>query len=69
MSTPPAGLSQDDWQVSSRCSNGNCVQVARTPRGTIALGDSKDTHGPALEFPLKEWRAFVQAVKAGRMDL
>ncbi|MGV9773904.1 DUF397 domain-containing protein, partial [Streptosporangium sp. NPDC003464] len=36
--TEPATL---QWQVSSRCNNGSCVEIARLPDGGVGMRDSK----------------------------
>lgn len=38
---------------------GNCVEVARLGDGLVAVRDSRRTAGPALVFPVREWRAFI----------
>jgi Domain of unknown function (DUF397) len=44
----------------------NCVEVAPAREGT-AVRDSKDPAGPVLRFSADAWRAFVGAVKSGRV--
>lgn len=56
------------WMRSSRCSNGNCVAVARDG-DTVLVRDSKDPDGPTLRFTRGEWRAFVAAARDGEFDL
>lgn len=57
----PAG----PWRKSRR-SNGQaeCVEVARTRPGIIAVRDSKNPDGPQLAFGPAQWRAFAAQVKA-----
>lgn len=55
------------FTVSSFCSLGNCVEVGRSPDGTILVRDTKDT-AQALAFTDEEWMAFVSGVKAGEFD-
>ncbi|HEV2372609.1 MAG TPA: DUF397 domain-containing protein [Streptosporangiaceae bacterium] len=51
------------WVKSSYSANtGNCVEVARNVPGTIAVRDSKDADGPALQFAPAEWREFLASV-------
>jgi len=57
---------QLDWQRSSRCSNGSCVEAARTTDAFL-VRDSKETGGPILRFGRSEWTAFISAVKAGEI--
>ena len=67
MSTPD--LSRAQWRKSRRSGgNGACVEVAQL-RTLIAVRDSKDPDGPKLVFPAADWRAFTDAVKAGRFEL
>ncbi len=51
----------------SRYSNGQaeCVEVARTLPGAIAIRDSKNPDGTVLTFGNKQWRAFAAKVKTG----
>lgn len=61
-------LSRAIWHKStfSNGNGGNCVEVARNLRGTVAVRDSKDhSTGPILSFVKDEWSAFVAGVKAG----
>lgn len=53
------------WRKSRR-SNGQaeCVEVAATRPGVIAIRDSKDPDGPRLAFGFAQWRAFGVQVKA-----
>ena len=53
------------WIKSSYSNTGaNCIEVAHTALGNIAVRDSKNPGGPALRFTPDEWRAFVSAVNA-----
>jgi uncharacterized protein DUF397 len=57
------------WHKSSRSNpSGNCVLVSRSPLGIVAVRDSKDHHGPILEFSPAEWEAFIAGVKDGEFD-
>ncbi|MFI7539730.1 DUF397 domain-containing protein [Actinoplanes sp. NPDC049599] len=53
------------WQKSSKCANGNCVEVARVDGDTYLIRDSKRPDSPALSFTVEEWTAFVEGVQAG----
>jgi hypothetical protein len=58
-----------DFRVSSFCSFGSCVEVGRSPDGTVLVRDTKDSSRHALTFTNDEWDAFVAGVKAGEFDL
>jgi Domain of unknown function (DUF397) len=38
-------------------SNGNCVEVASLPGGTIGVRHSREPEGPVLKFTQAEWQA------------
>ncbi|WP_433557597.1 DUF397 domain-containing protein [Pseudonocardia xinjiangensis] len=58
------------YQISSYCTGGGCVEVGRTPDGPVVVRDSKDPErGTSLVFTREEWTAFVAGVKAGEFDL
>jgi hypothetical protein len=58
-----------NWRKSSYTTGqGNCVEAA-SPRGVVAVRDSKDPDGPSLVIPPADWRSFTRAVKAGRHDM
>jgi hypothetical protein len=47
------------WRTSSYSGgNGGCVEVA-WPEARVAVRDSKNGTGPALDFPPVQWRAFL----------
>jgi uncharacterized protein DUF397 len=56
------------WLRSTRCTNGDCVEVAFLG-GEVAIRDSKDKSGPVLLFSEAEWEAFVDSARRGRFDL
>lgn len=57
------------WFKSSRSgANGNCVEVARFS-DAVAVRDSKHPTGPALEFTVGQWAAFVAGIKQGEFDV
>ncbi|MFI9847924.1 DUF397 domain-containing protein [Nonomuraea sp. NPDC051941] len=61
MSAPP----QLRWFKSTFSSyNGNCVEVATLASGNIGVRDSKDPHGPVLEFSAEEWAQLLSAIKS-----
>lgn len=47
--------------------NGNCVELAPTTTG-VAVRDSKDPHGPVLNFTKAEIAAMLDGAKAGEFD-
>lgn len=53
-----------DWRKSSYSSaDGNCVEVACSAPGMVAVRDSQDPGGPRLGFGADDWQQFVSAVK------
>ena len=58
------------WRKSSR-SNGNggnnCVEVAIAD-AAVAVRDSKNPDGPALQFTSTAWESFVDGAKNGSFD-
>jgi len=52
------------WHKSSYSNSSNCVEIAQTRSGKIAVRDSKDADGAVLTFSLNEWRGFVAKVQA-----
>jgi hypothetical protein len=48
--------------------NGNCVEVASLPGGTIGVRNSRDSAGPVLRFTPREWHAFLGGVRNGEFD-
>ena len=57
-----------EFKISSYCSFGNCVEVGRSPEGSVVVRDTKDGAQEALTFTDEEWTAFVAGVKAGEFD-
>jgi Domain of unknown function (DUF397) len=43
--------------------NGNCVEVAALPGGSVGIRDSRDPGGPVLRFTRAEWAAFLGAAR------
>ncbi len=57
------------WVKSSLSfSNGNCVEVAELPGGSVGVRHSKDPGGPVLTFTRQEWDAFLGGVRLGEFD-
>ena len=48
--------------------NGNCVEVASLPGGTIGVRNSRDSGGPVLRFTPAKWHAFLGGVRNGEFD-
>jgi hypothetical protein len=62
-------LSGAVWKKSSHSvNNGECVELAFLPDGTIGLRDSKDPLGPVLRFTRGEVDAFMKGVAGGEFD-
>lgn len=58
------------WVKSSlSAANGNCVEVACMPGGTISVRDSKHPDGPILRFSGEEWTAFLDGARNGEFDI
>jgi hypothetical protein len=55
-----------EWRTSSYSgANGDCVEVATSVAGAVAVRDSKDRGGPVLRFSPASWQAFVEGVREG----
>ena len=54
------------WRKASYSNaSGDCVEVAAVDG--VAVGDTKDHQGPALQFGSEAWSAFVSAIKNGEL--
>lgn len=63
MSTEPR------WRKSSYSADqGNCVEVAELPDGTIGMRDSKHPAAAVLTFSADQWAAFLAGCKAGEFE-
>ncbi|MGO8894240.1 MAG: DUF397 domain-containing protein [Streptosporangiaceae bacterium] len=52
------------WRKSSYSnSQANCVEVAKTRSGKVAVRDSRNPDGGALSFSPDEWQTFVAKVQ------
>jgi Domain of unknown function (DUF397) len=61
--------SGSSWVKSSLSfANGNCVEVASLPDGTVGLRNSRDSEGPVLRFTPDEWHAFLGGARMGEFD-
>ena len=49
------------WQKSSKCTGGNCVQVAKAG-GSVAVRDSKSPDAVLFYTP-REWDDFLEGIK------
>jgi len=66
---PAATIPEARWQK-SRYSNsqGNCVEMAELPGGSIAVRNSRHPEGPALIYTRPEIEALIQGAKDGDFD-
>jgi hypothetical protein len=55
------------WHKSTHSGNANsCVEVGRAADGSIGVRDTKQHgRGPVLEFPSREWQAFLDGLRRG----
>ncbi|QLY33212.1 DUF397 domain-containing protein [Nocardia huaxiensis] len=68
-SEPSEQNSTARWRKSSFSGpNGQCVEMAVLPDGTVAVRDSKDTTAGALVFRRAEVAAWIAGCKAGEFD-
>jgi hypothetical protein len=58
------------WRKSSYSggSGDNCVEVAHTPEGGIAVRDSKDPDGGTLKVTFGDWQSFIASVKKSHIN-
>jgi hypothetical protein len=63
-------LSHATWRKSSYSggNGGQCVEVALSLPGLVAVRDSKRRDGSVLAVDPRQWTRFVVAVKAGAFD-
>jgi Domain of unknown function (DUF397) len=58
-----------NWRKSSYSTDqGNCVEVARSLLGVVAVRDSKNPDGPKLTFTPASWQSFTASLKTGHHD-
>jgi hypothetical protein len=62
-STQPNLETAPKWRSASRCSTGDCVEVAVLSPDTIGVRDNKNPGGPILMFTRAEWNAFLGSVR------
>ena len=61
-------LGQTRWRKSSYSGqSGQCVEVAGTLRGAVAVRDSKDPDGTALVLAPVAWRTLARRVRDGEV--
>ncbi len=57
------------WVKSSLSfSNGNCIEVAELPGGSVGIRQSRDPEGHVLTFTRGEWDAFLGGARLGEFD-
>ncbi|MEV0971621.1 DUF397 domain-containing protein [Microtetraspora glauca] len=66
---PSAELGDVPWRKSRHSNpNGNCVELAPLPDGSVAMRNSRHPEGPALIYSASDLLLFARAVKAGEFD-
>jgi hypothetical protein len=71
MQIPATGPESDSvrWAKSSLSfANGNCVEVADLPDGSIGVRNSREPGELFLRFTPEEWRAFLGGARNGEFD-
>jgi hypothetical protein len=72
--TPANGIAATElvgasWRKSSYSnSQGNCVEFAALPDGSVAVRNSRDPQGPALVYTRAEVSALIAGAKDGEFD-
>jgi hypothetical protein len=73
-STPANGIAATElvgasWRKSTYSnSQGNCVEFAPLPDGSVAVRNSRDPQGPALVYTRAEIAALLAGAKDGEFD-
>jgi Domain of unknown function (DUF397) len=57
------------WRKSSYSGQGNCVEVAASRPGVVAVRDSKDPGGAVLLVSAESWKAFIRDTARGSLPL
>jgi Domain of unknown function (DUF397) len=58
-----------EWRKSTVSNpNGNCVELAALPEGSVAVRNSRQPEGPALVYTRAEVSAFLAGVRNGEFD-
>lgn len=66
---PADAVRGSGWRKSSYSGAvGNCVELAHTGTGEVAVRNSRDPHGPALVWSRSGISALLAEVKAGGID-
>jgi Domain of unknown function (DUF397) len=66
---PAADLAGVAWRKSSHSnSQGNCVEFAELPDGSVAMRNSRFPQGPALVYTRAEISALLAGAKDGEFD-
>lgn len=66
---PADGLCGVVWRKSRHSNpNGNCVELAELPGGSVAIRNSRHPAGPALVYTGSEIMAFLRGAKDGEFD-
>lgn len=58
----------ESWRKSSYSGEGNCVELANTPDGGVAIRNSRFPTAGVVEFTRAEIEAFLLGAKAGEFD-
>ena len=58
---------QPVWRKARFCGSGECIEVSEL-NGMVVMRDSKNPHGPMLQYTVEEWRSFVRGIKAAEFD-
>lgn len=59
---------QVTWRKSSRSNNGQCVEMARFPDGSIGVRNSNQPAAGLVRFTPAEMNAFLRGAKDGEFD-
>ena len=65
----PERPADDAWKKSTFSNpSGNCVEVAETSNGLVAVRNSREPEGAVIYYTRPEIDAFVRGAKAGEFD-
>jgi hypothetical protein len=51
------------WQKATASAGGDCVEVAQTPEGRIAIRDSKNPGGGILQLNTESWQNLLSLAR------